>query len=120
MAGPLDGPAQRRTATQTPTWIACGGQYKRWHSVCVDETGRWRGLVIAEGLHDPALINGFQVTKAFITDDGQPLDEEGGFPDHRFHGPFHVSGLRDGVRRDFVGFEVQRGESGRALVPDSG
>lgn len=40
-------------------------------------TSRWRGVVIAEGLSDPTLINGFQVTKAFITEDGQPLDEEG-------------------------------------------
>ena len=33
--------------------------------------------MIAEGLHDPALINDLRVTKAFITDEGQPLDEDG-------------------------------------------
>lgn len=43
----------------------------------VDDRGRWRGVVIAEGLHDPALINELRVTRAFITDEGQPLDEEG-------------------------------------------
>lgn len=40
-------------------------------------SGRWRGVVIAEGLHDPALINDLQITKAFITAEGQPLDEDG-------------------------------------------
>ncbi len=34
-------------------------------------------MVIAEGLNDPALINDLQVTKAFITGDDQPLDEDG-------------------------------------------
>jgi hypothetical protein len=33
---------------------------------------RRRGVVIAEGLHDPALINDLRVTRAFITDEGQP------------------------------------------------
>ena len=40
-------------------------------------SGRWRGVVIAEGLHDPALINDLRVTTAFITSEGQPLDEDG-------------------------------------------
>ena len=47
------------------------------HHVLVSGTGRWRGVVIAEGLNDPALINDLQVTKAFITGDDQPLDEDG-------------------------------------------
>jgi hypothetical protein len=34
-------------------------------------------VVIAEGLNDPTLINSLRVTKAFITDDGQSLDEDG-------------------------------------------
>ncbi len=38
---------------------------------------RWRGVVIAEGLRDPALINDLRVTGAFITAEGQPLDEDG-------------------------------------------
>jgi hypothetical protein len=44
----------------------------------VEEFGQWRGVVIAEGLDDPALINDFQVSRAFITGEGLPLDEEGG------------------------------------------
>jgi hypothetical protein len=36
----------------------------------VGETGRWRGVVIPEGLHDPALINDLRVTRAFITEGG--------------------------------------------------
>jgi hypothetical protein len=36
--------------------------------------GRWRGVVIAEGLRDPALVNDLRVIRAFITDDGLPLD----------------------------------------------
>jgi hypothetical protein len=43
----------------------------------MSDTGRWRGLVIAEGLYDPALVNDLQVTKAFITRDEHPLDEDG-------------------------------------------
>jgi hypothetical protein len=43
----------------------------------VDDSGRWRGVVIAEGLRDPALINGLRVTRAFIAGEGQPLDEDG-------------------------------------------
>jgi len=43
----------------------------------VDGTSQWRGVVIAEGLHDPTLINDLRVSRAFITDDGQPLDEDG-------------------------------------------
>jgi hypothetical protein len=43
----------------------------------VDGSGRWRGVVIAEGLRDPAVINDLQVTRAFITGEGLPLDEEG-------------------------------------------
>ncbi len=41
------------------------------------EPGRWRCVVIAEGLHDPALVNELWATKAFITGDEQPLDEGG-------------------------------------------
>lgn len=41
------------------------------------ETDRWRGVVIAEGLDDPALINDLRVARAFITSEGQPLDENG-------------------------------------------
>lgn len=40
-------------------------------------TDRWRGVVIAEGLDDPTLINEFRVARAFITGEGQPLDENG-------------------------------------------
>ncbi len=47
------------------------------HPVVVSQTSQWHGVVIAEGLHDPALINNLQVTRAFITSDGQPLDEDG-------------------------------------------
>ena len=47
------------------------------HDVVVDDRGRWRGVVIAEGLHDPTLINDLRVTKVFITGDRQPLDEDG-------------------------------------------
>ena len=36
-------------------------------------SGRRRGVVIAEGLHDPALINDLRFTRAFITGEGQPL-----------------------------------------------
>jgi hypothetical protein len=47
------------------------------HHVLVDGSGRWHGVVIAEGLHDPAVINDLRVTKAFISGEGQPLDEAG-------------------------------------------
>jgi len=40
------------------------------------EAERWRGVVIAEGLHDPTLINDLRVTRVFITAEGQPLDED--------------------------------------------
>jgi hypothetical protein len=43
----------------------------------VDDSCRWRGVVIAEGLHDPTVINDLRVTRAFITGEGQPLDEDG-------------------------------------------
>lgn len=39
----------------------------------VAELKPWRGVVIAEALHDPALINELQVSGAFITGEGQPL-----------------------------------------------
>jgi hypothetical protein len=48
------------------------------HHVLVGRTSRWRGVVIAEGLRDPALINDLPVTRAFITAVGQPLDQDGG------------------------------------------
>ncbi len=43
----------------------------------MDEFTQWRGVVLAEGLRDPALINDFRVSRAFITGEGQPLDEDG-------------------------------------------
>ncbi len=43
----------------------------------MSESDRWRGLVIAEGLYEPTLVNDLQVTKAFITRDEHPLDEDG-------------------------------------------
>ena len=33
--------------------------------------------MIAEGLDDPTVINDLRVTRAFITGEGQPLDEDG-------------------------------------------
>jgi hypothetical protein len=47
------------------------------HHVLVDDNCRWCGVVVAEGLHDPAVINDLWVTRAFITGDGQPMDEDG-------------------------------------------
>lgn len=41
------------------------------------ETIQWRGAVIAEGLRDQALVNGLRVFGAFITEDGQPLAQDG-------------------------------------------
>lgn len=43
----------------------------------MDDSCRWRGVVIAEGLHDPGVINGLRVTRAFISGEGQPVDEDG-------------------------------------------
>jgi hypothetical protein len=37
----------------------------------------WRGVVIAEGLRDPTLINNLRVARAYITGDDQPIDEHG-------------------------------------------
>lgn len=37
----------------------------------------WKGVVIAEGLSDPTIINKFSVYKARITKDGIPIDYEG-------------------------------------------
>jgi hypothetical protein len=36
-----------------------------------------RGVVIAEGLKDPTLVNKLQVYRAEITDEGVPIDYEG-------------------------------------------
>lgn len=47
------------------------------HHVLVEDSTRWRGVVIAEGLHDPAVLNDLRVTRAFITGEGQPVDEDG-------------------------------------------
>lgn len=43
----------------------------------------WRGVVIAEGLQDPRLINSLRVYQAHITEDGQVVDYEG--PLGRWH-----------------------------------
>jgi hypothetical protein len=43
----------------------------------VGELRQWRGVVIAEGLHEPTLINDLRVNRAFITAEDQPLDEDG-------------------------------------------
>jgi hypothetical protein len=40
-------------------------------------TGDYRGIIIAEGLDDPRVINAFDVYKAQISADGQPLDYGG-------------------------------------------
>lgn len=40
-------------------------------------SGRWRGVVIAEGLRDPALVNDLRVVRAVITGDGPPPDSGG-------------------------------------------
>ncbi|MFQ6053585.1 MAG: hypothetical protein ACE5OO_05065 [Candidatus Bathyarchaeia archaeon] len=37
----------------------------------------WRGVIIAEGLSDPTVINGFSVYRASITEDGMAVDYEG-------------------------------------------
>lgn len=39
--------------------------------------GDYKGVIIAEGLGDPTLINTFAVYKARITEDGVPIDYEG-------------------------------------------
>jgi hypothetical protein len=36
-----------------------------------------RGVVIAEGLEDPTVINGLHVVRAEISQDGQPIDSQG-------------------------------------------
>ena len=37
----------------------------------------FKGVIIAEGLSDPTVINKFAVYKASITEDGMPVDYEG-------------------------------------------
>ncbi len=37
----------------------------------------WRGVIIAEGLSDPAIINRYSVYRAVITEDGMLIDYEG-------------------------------------------
>jgi hypothetical protein len=37
----------------------------------------WRGVVIAEGLKDPTLINNLHIVQAHISRDEQPIDEDG-------------------------------------------
>jgi len=37
----------------------------------------WKGVIIAEGLSDPTVINKFFVYKAVITKDNVPVDYEG-------------------------------------------
>jgi len=37
----------------------------------------WKGVIIAEGLKDPTVINSFSVYKAEITEDNLPIDYEG-------------------------------------------
>lgn len=47
------------------------------HHVRVDDSNRWHSVVAAERLRNPAVINDLWVTKAFVTGEGQPLDEAG-------------------------------------------
>ena len=37
----------------------------------------YKGIIVAEGLHDPTVINKFAVYKAEITADGMPIDYDG-------------------------------------------
>ncbi len=37
----------------------------------------WKGIVVAEGLSDPSIINDFEVFKVQITDDNKEIDYEG-------------------------------------------
>lgn len=48
----------------------------------------FKGIVIAEGLDDPKIINKFAVYKAEITEDGLPIDYDGHFG--RWH-LYHVT-----------------------------
>jgi hypothetical protein len=43
----------------------------------VAELKLWRGVVVAEALRDPALINDLRVSRVLITGEGQPLDDDG-------------------------------------------
>jgi len=37
----------------------------------------WKGVIIAEGLSDPIIINQFTVDKASISKDNMPIDDVG-------------------------------------------
>jgi hypothetical protein len=47
------------------------------HHVLVDDSCRWCGVVIAEGLHEPAVINDLRVSSALSGVTGRPVDEDG-------------------------------------------
>jgi len=40
-------------------------------------TGRWKGVIISEGLEEPSLLNGFDVYRARISKNDQPIDDRG-------------------------------------------
>ena len=40
-------------------------------------TGRWKGVIISEGLEEPSLLNGFDVYRARISKRDQPIDDRG-------------------------------------------
>lgn len=54
----------------------------------------WRGVVIAEGLSDPTIINDLAVYRARITEDGVPVDYDGNVG--RWH-IYHVRCSREEV-----------------------
>jgi len=56
----------------------------------------WRGVIIAEGLKDPTIINCLTVTRAVITEDGRATDYEGNTG--RWH-VYHVSCTNDDVEK---------------------
>ncbi len=54
----------------------------------------FKGVIIAEGLRDPTIINKFAVYKATITEDDMPIDYDGHFG--RWHA-YHVMCSKEGI-----------------------
>jgi hypothetical protein len=68
------------------------------------DTTAMRGVVIAEGLEDPTVINGLRVVRTQISPDGQPIDYEGG------KGRWHLYWLdADDATVDLIQQQTKRG-----------
>ena len=65
-----------RSIFYKPDWIPRVGT-PMFAQVRSRMTGRWKGVIISEGLEEPSLLNGFDVYRARISKRDQPIDDRG-------------------------------------------